>query len=61
MTRLVDLVAASTAIQTAHSNAVAAHDHTAAAELRGIGVSIARQISALIRNSRETQGEGVGK
>ena len=68
MTRLQNLVALSTALQTCHADAAKAGETDHAEMLHDMGVDTANLIawlvrsqSTLIRNSRETQGEGVGK
>ena len=61
MTRLQNLVALSTALQTCHADAKEDGQPYEASDLRNMGMEVAVMIANLIRNSRETQGEGVGK
>ena len=59
MTRLQNLVALSTACQTAHDDAVQAGDHETEIELRYMGKTIARHISRLVTSKAVASGERV--
>ncbi len=58
MTRLANLVALSTACQTAHDDAFAANDMEMAASLRTMGKLIARHIARHV-HSRSVTGVGI--